>query len=152
MTIVVTLPSFSVIIGPWALASLVRDLWGWSPSSKRFPMIRKGFGPGGSLLWFGLVIGIIWKVLIKIQVRQRPITQLKISISLSTLNLTEERTKPWQNVTATRSSFIDKEAKLARKAAPHNDIYLFVYYYYIYIYIYIYFHNKPQSPYLISDF
>jgi hypothetical protein len=40
--------SFRVIMGPWSLASLVRDMWGLSPCSRRFPITGKGFGSGGN--------------------------------------------------------------------------------------------------------
>ena len=50
MTIVVVWPSFRVMIGPYILASSARDLWGWSPSLWRFPMIGSGTGPGGRFL------------------------------------------------------------------------------------------------------
>lgn len=48
-TTVVIWPSFRLMIGPWDLARLVRDLWGLSPRARRLPMSGSGFGPGGSL-------------------------------------------------------------------------------------------------------
>lgn len=47
-TTVVIQPSFRLMIGPWTLASLVSDLWGRGPSSRRFPITGSGLGPGGS--------------------------------------------------------------------------------------------------------
>ncbi|KAK7394879.1 hypothetical protein VNO78_15420 [Psophocarpus tetragonolobus] len=44
------LPSFKVIIGPYVLQSLVSATCGFVPSSKMFPMIGNGRGPGGSFL------------------------------------------------------------------------------------------------------
>ena len=85
MTIVVTWPSFSLIIGPWTLARLARDMWGLSPRSKRFPITGKGFGPGGSFLGIALLLKIMCKAWIMIQVRQIHIIQLKKSIFLCEL-------------------------------------------------------------------
>ena len=85
MTIVVTWPSFRLIMGPWTSESFAKDLWGLSPSSKRFPINGKGFGPGGSFLGIALLLKIMWKAWIMIQVRQRHIIQLKKSIFLREL-------------------------------------------------------------------
>lgn len=45
-----TRPILTVIIGPWALASLVRDSWGLSPMARRLPTRGRPVGPGGSLI------------------------------------------------------------------------------------------------------
>lgn len=50
MTIVLMRPNFRCMIGPYILARVDRDLWGWSPSLCKFPMTGKGTGPGGSSL------------------------------------------------------------------------------------------------------
>ena len=50
MTIVVMLPSLRVIKGPEVFESFARSRWGKLLSSKRFPMIGKGLGPGG-IVW-----------------------------------------------------------------------------------------------------
>ena len=78
MTIVATWHSFTLIT--WTLESFVRDLWGLSPTSKRFPTNGKGIGPGGSFLGIALLLKIICKAWIKSQVRQRNIVPLKKSI------------------------------------------------------------------------
>ena len=85
MTTVVTWPSFRLIMGPWTSESFARDLWGLSPSSKRFPINGKGFGPGGSLLWIALLLEITCKAWIKSQVRQRHIIPLKKFIFINEL-------------------------------------------------------------------
>ncbi len=83
------------------MASLARDSWGLSPRSKRFPITGKGFGPGGRFLGIALRLEIIWKVLIKTQMRQRHIRGLKKSIFLYvSYNLKEERIKKKQNKTS----------------------------------------------------
>lgn len=50
-TMVVLLPSLSDIKGPYCLESMARERWGLLPTFKRFPMIGKGYGPGGSREW-----------------------------------------------------------------------------------------------------
>ena len=73
------------------MARLARDVWGLSPRSKRFPITGKGFGPGGRFLGIALLLEIIWKVWIKIQMRQIHIIELKKSIFLYVnYNLKEE--------------------------------------------------------------
>lgn len=47
MTMVVVLPSFKDITGPYVLERDVSVLWGLLPKSRRFPMIGRGRGPGG---------------------------------------------------------------------------------------------------------
>lgn len=49
---VVIVPNFSDMIGPYILESFVRDLCGFLPSSKMLPMMGSGCGPGGSFLEF----------------------------------------------------------------------------------------------------
>ena len=92
-TIVVTWPSFTLITGPWTLESFVRDLWGLSPTSKRFSINGKGFGPGGSFLGIALLLKIICKAWIKSQVRQRHITPLKKFIFIYELWSPREKSK-----------------------------------------------------------
>lgn len=58
-TTVLTWPSFNDAIGPWALATSARNLWGLSPTSNRFPMIGRDLGPGGKLGLF-LLLDIKW--------------------------------------------------------------------------------------------
>ena len=93
MTIVVTWPCFTLITRPWALESFVRDLWGLSPTSKRFSINGKGFGPGGSFLGIALLLKIICKAWIKSQVRQRHITPLKKFIFIYELWSPGEKSK-----------------------------------------------------------
>lgn len=63
------------------MESLVSDLCGLLPSSKRFPMIGKGVGPGGSLV---VVVSLAMnlKVCTKVQAKKSNNMQLKESISL----------------------------------------------------------------------
>ena len=46
-----SLPSLRDIRGPYVLERVVSDWWGLSPNSRRFPMMGRGRGPGGSLAW-----------------------------------------------------------------------------------------------------
>ncbi|KAK7394875.1 hypothetical protein VNO78_15416 [Psophocarpus tetragonolobus] len=47
---VVMLPSFKVIRGPYVVERFVSALCGFFPSSNMFPMIGNGRGPGGSFV------------------------------------------------------------------------------------------------------
>lgn len=79
MTTVVFRPSFKLMIGPWILASSARDLWGLSPSFRRFPMTGSGAGPGGS---FGPALLLLSseRRVNKVVVNKRYRTKLKNSI------------------------------------------------------------------------
>lgn len=48
ITMVVIWPSFREIIGPWVWANVVRVWWGLWPSWRRFPIMGRPRGPGGS--------------------------------------------------------------------------------------------------------
>lgn len=85
MTMVVSWPSWRVIIGPWILASLERDLWGLSPILRRFPIMGNGVGPGGR---FDL------RVLLRMYVRRRHIMQMK-TVSMFLVKLRFELKCHW---------------------------------------------------------
>lgn len=59
ITMVVTWPNFSVIIGPCLLDNWAREWWGLLPSSKRFPIMGRGDGPGGRRLFFFVLLVLV---------------------------------------------------------------------------------------------
>jgi len=76
ITMVVTWPNFSVIIGPCMLERFAKEWCGLLPSFRRFPIMGSGVGPGGSLEWFSwlvLFVGIR-------NLRRRSIEKVKIII------------------------------------------------------------------------
>lgn len=72
----VSWPSWRVIIGPWMLASLKRDLCGLSPILSRFPSMGSGVGPGGRLLVF--VLRLLVSLMVRMYVSTRQIVQVRI--------------------------------------------------------------------------